>query len=460
MVEQRGERMTIYKRTFGSMYSTKSHLRIVLAVRRAFQSALPDKLMSHLQAPLREEVQFLSLDEEETEVVGEGNQEEVEEEEGESSVKIPSPLLQEKQTDYVVPVLAHQALPMLPEILSSAPVGGCLSAFWKNWELAKIEDSLVELVKIGYKLILTEKPLLIKFPRNIALPGAPEKRRALLEIVKDLLRDNVIEVVKEESSPGYYNHFFITPKAGDRQVETYPRSESVQFPYVKRDFQNGNRRVYKEESSVGGLGYVSGSEISVSPCANTPSFKKVSSFRHEQFHIPIQSSPNGANVICKSVHQGDKRFTRVSSGEGDTSTSVPGRLVDQSQVQGSSSSTYQLGSTDGSETGVHYQLGKIGARTKATDSVFSLSLFPGQRNSSPVREALEEDRESPGFVSQQSKSPCQNLTITNRSLGFYREVGVSGNVSSATNPVIPDRSLVANLSESGRVGDHYTSCEA
>ena len=275
MVERRRERMITYRKVFGSMCSARSLLRTTAPVNLAFRSALPDNQVWLLQAPLREEVRFLSLDGEETEVVGEGNLEEEEEEEEESSVRIPSPLPQEKQTDYVCQGQVHQALPMLPEIKSSAPVGGRLSAFWKNWELARIEESLVELIKLGYKLILVEKPHLIKYPKNIALPGAPEKRRALLQIVKDLLKDNVIEVVKEERSPGYYNHFFITPKAEAGKWRPILDLKVFNFHMLKETFKMETAESIRKSLQLGD--WVTSLDLKLAlSCSHSPSVKEVS----------------------------------------------------------------------------------------------------------------------------------------------------------------------------------------
>ena len=184
-----------------------------------FEEALPVLNLDPFQVPAVKVVRQLRLVEvEEAEEAEEG------EEEGRSipsskTQKIPlSPNSQgERITSEGVKLLPKVvntvvASPALARILE-VPVGGRLQEFWESWEQMGVEQSVVTLIKEGYRLVLIERPPLTIVHRNIQLPMNLEKRNALLNIVQELLRDRVIERVKNIQSPGYYNHFFITPKS-------------------------------------------------------------------------------------------------------------------------------------------------------------------------------------------------------------------------------------------------------
>ena len=141
--------------------------------------------------------------------------------------------------------------PTLPNVLTDPPVGGRLQHFWESWERMGVEDSIVDLVKEGYKLILIEKPPLSRVPFNIQLPQNPNKKKALLEIVQDLLGERVIEIVTNTESPGYYNHFFITTKSTPGKWRPILDLKQFNHHMLKERFKMETAESIRESLNIG-----------------------------------------------------------------------------------------------------------------------------------------------------------------------------------------------------------------
>ncbi len=171
------------------------------------------------------------------------SEEETEEEVSEEEVSIRSPTFHSppgRRIDRSV-VLQNSpptstASPTPLQVLD-CPIGGRLQNFWKTWEIMGVEPSIVNIVREGYKLVLDEKPPLSRTHRNIQLPGLPSKRASLLKIVQELLTEQVIEIVQDIHSPGYYNHFFITPKSTPGKWRPILDLKIFNFYMVKEKFK-------------------------------------------------------------------------------------------------------------------------------------------------------------------------------------------------------------------------------
>ena len=90
-------------------------------------------------------------------------------------------------------------------------VGGCLAAFWRQWESRGAEPWIVQVLRVGYILPFISHPLLSSMP--IPLPSySPSSIRglALAAAMKDLLSKGAIEPASP--GPGFYSRLFVTPK--------------------------------------------------------------------------------------------------------------------------------------------------------------------------------------------------------------------------------------------------------
>ena len=90
-------------------------------------------------------------------------------------------------------------------------VGGCLAAFWRQWESRGAEPWIVQVLREGYILPFLSHPPLSSTPIPL-LSYSPSSVRGLVlaAAVKDLLSKGAIEPASP--GPGFYSRLFVTPK--------------------------------------------------------------------------------------------------------------------------------------------------------------------------------------------------------------------------------------------------------
>jgi hypothetical protein len=95
----------------------------------------------------------------------------------------------------------------------SIKVGGRLQHFWKKWEEMGASSYVVNILRHGLTLEFKEAPPLVNIPVFMdSYQSNPEKQTALKLEVQELLDKEVLEVVQNPNTPGYYGRLFIRPK--------------------------------------------------------------------------------------------------------------------------------------------------------------------------------------------------------------------------------------------------------
>ena len=90
-------------------------------------------------------------------------------------------------------------------------VGGRLQEYWENWTVIGADPWVIRTLKCGYTIEFEERPPLSREVLIDSTPANPVKKKAMAELVLDLLEKNVIEIVQKQS-PGHISRFFIVPK--------------------------------------------------------------------------------------------------------------------------------------------------------------------------------------------------------------------------------------------------------
>ena len=90
--------------------------------------------------------------------------------------------------------------------------GARSEGYWKVWESFKVHPRVVLVLKLGYCLPFKQKPPLTRFPAIKSSYSSPEKQKALLEAVQQMVQKRAVVPVQKKNSLGFYSRFFLVPK--------------------------------------------------------------------------------------------------------------------------------------------------------------------------------------------------------------------------------------------------------
>lgn len=129
-----------------------------------------------------------------------------------------------------------------PEI----PVGGRLKFFWEKWNQITLDDSVLSVIKEGYKLECLQKPMFTGVKKTSI---ATAQIDVLLKEVEELLSKNAIEIVTQrEKLSGFYSTFFLVPKKCGKMrpiINLRPLNRYLKKQHFKMDTLNKVLNVVK-----------------------------------------------------------------------------------------------------------------------------------------------------------------------------------------------------------------------
>ena len=160
--------------------------------------------------------------------------------------------------------------PPLPTIpLPSVKVGANLLHFVEAW--SNITDSTwaLSIISKGYCIPFVQIPPLVRSP--VFYPLRDKKHLQLLKAeVKDLLDKEVIERVRDHSSPGFYSRLFLVPNKNGKLRPAIKQNDPG------RSFSNGNNSICMQSHRTRVLGSVYRPKRGLPAHTNSKSVKKVS----------------------------------------------------------------------------------------------------------------------------------------------------------------------------------------
>ena len=92
------------------------------------------------------------------------------------------------------------------------PVGARLQNFWQMWLDLGAGPKVVQILKEGYTLPFRIQPRLTRSPTVISCYVNPHRNIYLLEALHQLIAKNAVELVKHQTSLGFFNRLFLVPK--------------------------------------------------------------------------------------------------------------------------------------------------------------------------------------------------------------------------------------------------------
>ena len=95
------------------------------------------------------------------------------------------------------------------------PVGARLQNFWQTWLDLGAGPKVVQILKEGYALPFRVRPKLTRSPAVISCYVNP-RNSYLLEALHQLITKNAVELVKHQTSLGFFNRLFLVPKPNNK----------------------------------------------------------------------------------------------------------------------------------------------------------------------------------------------------------------------------------------------------
>ena len=96
------------------------------------------------------------------------------------------------------------------------PVGTRLQNFWQTWLDLGAHPKVVQILREGYTLPFRTRPRLARFPTVVSCYVNPHRNSYLLEALHQLIDKNAVELVKHQTSLGFFNRLFLVPKPNNK----------------------------------------------------------------------------------------------------------------------------------------------------------------------------------------------------------------------------------------------------
>ena len=103
-----------------------------------------------------------------------------------------------------------------PNVASNLIVGARLQNFWETWLDLGAGPKIVQILKEGYTLPFRIRPNLTRSPSVISCYVNPHRNSYLLQALHQLIAKNAVELVRHQSSLGFFNRLFLVPKPNNK----------------------------------------------------------------------------------------------------------------------------------------------------------------------------------------------------------------------------------------------------
>ena len=101
-----------------------------------------------------------------------------------------------------------QPVTNVKNVALNLPVGSRLQNFWKTWLDLGAGLKVVQILKEGYTLPFRIRPKLTRSPTVISCYVNPHRNSYLLEALHQLIAKNAVELVRHQTSLGFFNQLF------------------------------------------------------------------------------------------------------------------------------------------------------------------------------------------------------------------------------------------------------------
>ena len=121
-----------------------------------------------------------------------------------------------KSVSCVTQLSCVQPVTTVKNAAPNLPVRARLQNFWQTWLDLGAGPKVVQMLKEGYTLPFRIRPRLTRSPTVISCYVNPHRNSYLLEALHQLIAKNAVELVKHQTSLGFFNRLFLVPKPNNK----------------------------------------------------------------------------------------------------------------------------------------------------------------------------------------------------------------------------------------------------
>ena len=121
-----------------------------------------------------------------------------------------------KSVSCVTQLSCAQPVTNVKNAAPNLPVGARLQNFWQTWLDLGAGPKVVQILKEGYTLPFRIRPRLTRSPKVISCYVNPHRNSYLLEALHQLITKNAIELVRNQTSLGFFNRLYLVPKPNNK----------------------------------------------------------------------------------------------------------------------------------------------------------------------------------------------------------------------------------------------------
>ena len=267
----------------------------------------------------------------------------------------------------------------VPIVVTNLPVGARLQHFWETWLNLGAGPKVVQILREGYTLPLSDPAQTHKISDSHKLLCQSPQEQLPVGGITSAYRQKCSGASKKQHLSELFQPAIFSSQA-KQKMETYTRPEQSEFFPQGREIQDGDTGNHQDIPSTRGVGHLDRLQGRLLPYTNTGTIQEISKISPPGADIPIQITAFWSVHSTLGVHCGSKRGKTDGYTQGYKDPPVPRRLVGESQIPPGLSPAHSGASEVMPRTRLASELGKIRTGTQADFRFCRLPVRPQSRS--------------------------------------------------------------------------------
>ena len=325
-------------------------------------------------------------------------------------------------------------------VVPNLPVGARLQKFWESWLNLGAGPKVVQILKEGYTLSISDPAKTHKVSHSHKLLCQSPEEQLPTGGITSAYRQKRSRTSNEQNISEFFQQTIPSPKA-KQQVAPYSRPQPSEPISQDGEIQNGDAGNHQNIPPMRGVGNLYRFQRCLLPHSNTGTIQEISEVSCPGTDIPVQSITFRPVNSTLRVHCSSKGGEADGHLRGYKDPPIPRRLVGTGQIPPSLSPAYPESSKDMSRVRLASKFGQVGAGTQADLRFCRLPVRPqgrsGPAHSGPVAKSSRKD--SRDIRSTDLSGPA--VHVPDWSVNGHREASSPRSATYETYTVAPQEQL-------------------